>query len=234
MSKITIWVVVFCSWIVLGKQGLSGELSPVPVSQEPRHHLVFENQYTRVLNVVIPPGDITLFHKHSNDVVGVTLVGSLSGWTEVMGGVRTDDPPDKDDEVWFEEFEKSPVIHRVANTGNRQIHYIVAEILTPSPTAERLSPALKEFPGYKTELENRRIRVSRIFLDPGQSTIEHKHESGYVVIAESNGRLTSTCAGIQSTIETSPGFLYWGEHDTDHSLKNSGDTRLEIVEFEFR
>ena len=36
----------------------------IPVSIEPRHHKVFENEYVRVLDVHIVPGDTTLFHKH--------------------------------------------------------------------------------------------------------------------------------------------------------------------------
>jgi len=41
--------------------------APVPLSGEPRHHLKFENQYVRVFDVLVPPGDATLFHTHSND-----------------------------------------------------------------------------------------------------------------------------------------------------------------------
>jgi hypothetical protein len=31
--------------------------SPIPVLNEPRHHLKFENEYVRVFDVVVPPGD---------------------------------------------------------------------------------------------------------------------------------------------------------------------------------
>ena len=40
---------------------------PVPVEQEPHHRVIFENQYVRVLDVVVKPGETTLFHKHSID-----------------------------------------------------------------------------------------------------------------------------------------------------------------------
>ena len=46
---------------------------PVAVEQEPHHHVVFENQYVRVLDVVVNPGDTTLFHKHSLDNIAVQL-----------------------------------------------------------------------------------------------------------------------------------------------------------------
>ena len=47
--------------------------SPVPVSSEPRHHLKFENAYVRVFDVMVPPGDQTLFHTHANDYLFVSI-----------------------------------------------------------------------------------------------------------------------------------------------------------------
>jgi len=43
--------------------------SPVPIEKEPRHRLKFENQFVRVFDVLIPPGDDSLFHIHIYDGV---------------------------------------------------------------------------------------------------------------------------------------------------------------------
>src|SRR5262249_25847564 len=48
---------------------------PVPVQEEPHHHVVFQNQYVRVLDVFFPVGEPALFHTHSNDNVSVALSG---------------------------------------------------------------------------------------------------------------------------------------------------------------
>ena len=45
----------------------------VPVHQEPRHHLVFDSDAIRVLDIQIPPGDTTLFHTHSNPILYVNM-----------------------------------------------------------------------------------------------------------------------------------------------------------------
>src|SRR5438128_11252679 len=47
--------------------------SPVELSGEPRHHPKFENEFVRVWDVTVPPGDTTLWHVHRNDNVVVTL-----------------------------------------------------------------------------------------------------------------------------------------------------------------
>jgi len=49
---------------------------PVPVEQEPHHRWIFENQYVRVLDVVLAPSESTLFHTHSHDSIAVRLTDS--------------------------------------------------------------------------------------------------------------------------------------------------------------
>ncbi len=48
----------------------------VPVRQEPRHHLVFENEYVRAFYVEIAPLDSSLLHEHALDYTYVTLGAS--------------------------------------------------------------------------------------------------------------------------------------------------------------
>ena len=90
--------------------------SPVPVAGEPRHHLKFENSYVRVFDVMVPPGDATLFHIHSNDYVFVTIGDALLK-AEVLGS----EPADlilKNGEV---RFSKGPITHRVTNMAINSI-----------------------------------------------------------------------------------------------------------------
>lgn len=39
----------------------------VPVTEEPRHRVVFTNGYVRVIDASLPVGDVTLFHTHDLD-----------------------------------------------------------------------------------------------------------------------------------------------------------------------
>ena len=49
--------------------------SAVPVLNEPRHHVKFENKYVRVIDASVPIGDATLFHTHSIDNVPIAISG---------------------------------------------------------------------------------------------------------------------------------------------------------------
>jgi hypothetical protein len=107
--------------------GNGTENDPVPVEREPHHHVVFENQYVRLLDVVVPPGEMTLFHKHSLDNVAVLLADTTlknqnpgQGWTE---------RPITHGSVGFRAGTKTPYTHRIMNTGSVVFHVMDVEIL---------------------------------------------------------------------------------------------------------
>src|ERR1700674_852409 len=46
---------------------------PVPISEEPHHRLLLQNDFTRVYNVMVPPLDTTLLHQHDLPYLYITL-----------------------------------------------------------------------------------------------------------------------------------------------------------------
>src|SRR5882762_1036235 len=74
----------------------------VQVREEPRHHNVFENEWVRILDVHIPPGDTSLFHKHSTPSVFMVLSNTKTGSEVIVEPVKT--PGFNDGHIWFEGF----------------------------------------------------------------------------------------------------------------------------------
>jgi hypothetical protein len=102
---------------------------PVAVSKEPLHKNVFENQYLRVLDVRIAPGDTTLFHKHETPSVFISLHPVKTGSQVIIEeGAATVLSLDR--KITFEGFYKSPRIHRVWNEDTSEFHVMDIEILT--------------------------------------------------------------------------------------------------------
>ena len=100
---------------------------PVPVDKEPHHHFAFQNQYVRVLDVLFPAGEASLFHTHGNDNVGVPLSGDKtqsqpagSEWSEVQD-VKPGDPG-------FRKARGQAYTHRVRSAGKLPFHVIDIEI----------------------------------------------------------------------------------------------------------
>ena len=59
--------------------------APVPLSGEPRHHVVYESAAMRVHDIQIPPGDTTLFHTHDTPILYVPIARSTNR-SQVLGG----------------------------------------------------------------------------------------------------------------------------------------------------
>ena len=101
-------------------------VDPVPVEEEPHHHVRFENQYVRVLDVVLKPGETTLFHRHSLDNVAVQLSDATIR-RQFPGGDWSTSPA-KDGSVGFTAGTRIPYVHRLANVGNTVFHVMDIEI----------------------------------------------------------------------------------------------------------
>jgi len=94
---------------------------------EPHHHVVLQNQYVRVLEVLFPPGDPSLFHTHSNDNVSVALSGDFTK-SQVMGGKWSEPVPVIPGAVAFHKAKGQPYTHRVGSAGEKPFHVIDVEI----------------------------------------------------------------------------------------------------------
>jgi quercetin dioxygenase-like cupin family protein len=100
---------------------------PVPVEQEPHHRVIFENQYVRVLDVVVKPGETTLFHKHSLDNIPVILTNADN--RTQFAGKDWGPTPAKAESVGFIPGAAKPYVHRINNQGSTVFHVIDIEVL---------------------------------------------------------------------------------------------------------
>ena len=201
--------------------------SPVPVEKEPRHHFKFENKYVRVFDVVVPPGDTTLFHTHSNDYTFVSI-GGADLKAEAMGS-PAGDMKLKDGEV---RFTKATITHRVTNVAPSTFRNISIEVLSTPGTAPKQSEPL---PLHTLVLENDKIRVERLILEPGKTAPVHTHTQPGLAVAVSAGKVVFESAGQKpQTVEFKPGEYRWRDAAVTHSVKNVGKTRFEVVDFEWK
>jgi hypothetical protein len=100
---------------------------PVAVEQEPHHRVIFENQYVRVLDVVVKPGETTLFHKHSIDNIPIILTDADN--RTQFAGKDWAPTPAKAKSVGFIPGAGKPYVHRINNQGTTVFHVIDVEVL---------------------------------------------------------------------------------------------------------
>ncbi len=103
-------------------------LAQVPVKNEPRHKVVLENEYVRLIDVHIPPGDTTLYHVHALPSVVVVITKALTG-SQVMGENPTSPGESQPGNTWFAAYNEKPITHRVFNAGDTMFHVMDIELV---------------------------------------------------------------------------------------------------------
>lgn len=99
---------------------------PIPVAEESHHHLVLENDYTRVFRVEVPPKQSTAVHQHDRDYVWVQI-GQAKIRNERMGQAPAE--LKLDHEVTFV---KGGFAHKVTNVKKSPFVNVTIEVKKPS------------------------------------------------------------------------------------------------------
>jgi hypothetical protein len=106
----------------------------VPIEQEPRHHLVIENEFVRAFAVEIAPHDRTLCHHHPHDYLLY-----VAGDGEIVSAARDEEPKQlsyRDGEC---ELSSAGLVHVVENLRDTPFRNVVVELL-PGAGALRWGP----------------------------------------------------------------------------------------------
>jgi hypothetical protein len=143
----------------------SAELPAMPVDQEPRHHVVFANDFVRIIDATLPPFYVSARHSHAADNVAV-IVQMLA--------------PQGQSRVGFASFARGGYSHIITNPATTAMRFIDVELRSADRSPDMADPA--ELPGHDTVLSNARVRVSRVTLEKGVDLPEHQHANGYVSV----------------------------------------------------
>ena len=201
--------------------------TPVPVEQEPHHHVVWKNDFVEVIHVVLPAGESTLFHTHSRDRVAVDLTSTTLSLQKL--NEREEQPePSIPGDVSARANADAPYTHRLRNLGTKTYEVIDVEFFRrPKHPSEK--------PAANVVAENPSARIYKWSLAAGGATTAHSHENPYVLLAVTSMRLKTIAPdGSSSTEELKAGDCRWVDTRGVHTLMNTGSAEGQIVEIEMR
>ena len=104
----------------------------VPIEQEPRHHLVIENEFVRAFAVEIAPHDRTLCHHHPHDYLLY-----VAGNGEIVSAARDEEPKKLSYRDGDCELSPAGLVHVVENLRDTPFRNVVVELLPAAPIARR-------------------------------------------------------------------------------------------------
>jgi len=212
----------FCFQVVFGTAQ-----TPVPVAKEPDHHLKLENSWIRVYDVVVPPGDQTLMHVHGQDYFFVNF-------GEAMLKNQAAGRPEQDLDLKDGEVRYTPAVltHRIRNVGRTPFHNLTVELLRPA-AGKNPSPPLGK--NETLVLDNARIRAVQSLLKPGETTGIHSHPQHTLIVMVDGGTIRIELPGEASKPrQIKPGEFIWHDSPVTHSLANTGNAAVRIIEVEVK
>ncbi len=205
-------------------------IAQVPVSKEPRHHVVFENDKVRLLNVLLPPGDTTLYHVHSTPSVFIcfTKTNTASQLINQEPAASTSNAGT----IWFENLNDPHIkIHRVWNIDTSVFHVMDIELLSKDSGFTRKPLAL---PHAQMTIDTPWARTYKIELaKSGQVSIKEQ-PSAFVLVAIDEGIISMLKKGAGQTLALQPGTFFWIKPGAEVTLRNPSDAIMHFALIETR
>ncbi len=196
----------------------------VPVYEEPKHRLVFENDHALILDVNLPPGYESLYHQHKLDLLYVTISGTKV-WAQSMGKEKGFADVKTGDLRFSSDNDSIPYIHRVGNLGTAPFHVIGVGI--KDEIVGDIEPLEGDTRGMQLVDRKAHASVYRISLKPGEASGEHRHNLAFTPVYESGGTLRSDTG---EAVKVEGGEFLWHPAGESHRFENAGDQTIDIVE----
>ena len=227
----------------------------VPVHHEPHHRQVFQYGRTRVLDLQLPPGDVSWFHSPEWPVLYMTLGqspirnqnlgsewsggnrparaagGNLPAGDAGRSGPAGDTPPARrvPRATSATGYIERPSTHRIENVGEGLFRAMVVVNESAGNDATTVEEA-----GFDSEpeLANAWFRSYRVSLAAGETTAAHEHTTPVVIFQATEGR--GRAEGPMSFEFNEPGQWAFYDAGTGHTIVNTGEAPLEWLEIEVR
>ncbi len=197
----------------------------VLVHEEPRHKQVFQDSRIRILNVLISPGDTSLYHIHQTPSVFIFLSNTEMG--SQLKGEKATTGMNIDGRILYENLAPPHVrTHRVWNMDNDTMHVMDIELLFQD-SGFVLAPL--KLPGLELEIDNNYVRAYRRTLmnDQEFSLKKQNRPLIFVSLNDFQARVEQNGKTLRQTLKT--GEFVTIQKGDSFSLKNAGDADSQFV-----
>lgn len=219
-------VFLISSILLMAEPAISEEW--IPVYEEPRHRAVFDNGHTLILNVYIPPGDVSLYHEHRLDLLYVTISGTTV-WAQPLDGEKREADVKTGDLRFSSDNHGLPHVHRVGNIGTSPFHVVGVGIKGGISGSD--SPVEGDTGGMTPGPVKPHASVYRILLEPGMKSGRHTHNLPFTAVNLTAGKLLDE-NGEEITVQA--GDYQWHKAGLTHHYLNTGNEPIEIIEIQAR
>lgn len=203
---------------------------PVPITEEPFHRPVHQNDYVRMIDVRMAEGARSLFHIHTVPTVIIYLT-KVTNQSEIWGTPGTSPRHTVPGDSRYANYDEKPLTHRVSNQGPGEFRVWDIELLRPAPSGP-FPPAGAA--ALKPKWEEKRVRSSNVLLEPAAAVTIAPGPCAHLVVPIANGLATQTQGREKSARSLAGGEFLFVAPQTGIELRNTGKDKLDVVVLELR
>ena len=196
----------------------------VPVREEPRHKVVLENDYVRLLDVHIAAHDTTLTHIHAAPSVIVFLSGTTIG-TQIVGD-KANISDVNPGQTSYAAYDEKPITHRVWNQSNSTFHVMDIELVKKNISDDSCSIINAE--AIHLQWQQKLVRTYKINLEKGKTFEIQKSNCAYLLI-DIKGVITTASSGNSHLLKDG-GFVFAKPQTGINISSNSSNAECVLLE----
>jgi len=206
-----------------------------PNLENPGGEVLLENEHVVVQRFVVGPGEWEGLHAHPGNQVYVHIKGGE--WSGRAGGepTYTGEVSEDGSVGWMLPIPLSEG-HESGNTGDTPIDLIWVTLKDDAPIAPEVEHVGQIYPNIPLELllENERVIVQRVQIEPGEWEGIHSHPGNQVYIHIKGGTWSGRSGGVQSPPSpfSETGSVGWMDPvplSAGHESGNTGDATIDLI-----
>jgi hypothetical protein len=221
---------------------LAQEANVITMDQEPHHHLILQNDYVKVFNVEVKPGDSIVLHRHDGDTVAVAIGDQLV----TVGVPGKPDVHSKNSDAQVR-LQRSGYVHSTRVDGDMPYHTVAVELLKPQTNFRNIcgevlvgqplhcvDSAKSDSNTYSSEtlLESGEAKVEMVRVHPHRSMSGADFPFAAVIVALDPGTFPSGSPKRKDKT-MQPGDFVWLESRHGRPYQNPGDKDARFIEIAF-
>jgi hypothetical protein len=209
-------ITLFFLFLILKLSDLSAQ---VPVHEEPRHHLVFQNKEVRILNVLIPPGDTAEYHIHTTPSLFIRLTNTTTG-SQLKGG-KASSGKSIAGTILFENLAPPNIrTHRVWNADKDTFNVMDIELLTNDAVFDK---APLTMPNLELGIDTTGVRAYRLTMAGGTDFSIKSKKQLLILVSLNDVRIQTKQDGETDNQTLKPGNYFVIKEKQSFYIKNPGD-----------
>ena len=206
-----------------------------PNLEDSQGKVLLENEHVVVQRLVVPAGQWEGVHSHPGNQLYVHVKGGE--WTGRLGDeVQYSKEISPSGEVGWMDAIPLSAEHDSGNTGDTPIELIYVTLKSDEAIAPGVEPDVLHYPNIPIQLllENDRVIVQRVKVEPGQWEGVHSHPGNQIAIHIKGGVWSGRLGGkpTNSRVIREDGAVGWMDAidiSEGHESGNVGDTTIDLI-----